>query len=485
MTFYLGIDIGTSAIKAILLDENQLQHGSVSIPLSVSRPHQCWSEQNPEAWWQGVDDAISTLAQQQPEKLAQLRGIGLAGQMHGLVALDADDQPLRDAILWNDTRASHEASHLDQTYPEFRAIGGNMVMAGFTAPKAVWMKRHEPDLFAQIKTILLPKDYIRFRLTGQKISDMSDASGTLWLDIAQRCWSDRLLTICDLKIDQMPRLVEGSDASANLSSTLTKRWGIKGQVIVAGGAGDNAAAAIGLGLQHPQERFVSLGTSGVVFNVTEQFSERADQAVHAFCHALPNTWHQMGVILSATDSLAWLTEVTAQSLDELLRQMKAKDELKTWPLFHPYLSGERTPHNNPDARGGFFGLSRSDDAGDLTRAVLQGVSFAIADAMAVLDKTGDTIDMIATGGGAKNDYWLRLIASVTNTPIAVPQSADIGSALGAGRLAMLADGHTIDQVCVKPQLSHRVMPDPILAEALHPARRRSQRLYAMMVAEEA
>jgi len=480
MAFYLGIDIGTSAIKAILLDAEQHQHGVVSVPLTVSRPHEGWSEQNPEDWWHGVDQAISTLAQDHPEKLAQLRGIGLAGQMHGLVALDSHDQPLRSAILWNDTRASHEASWLDQTYPEFRTIGGNMVMAGFTAPKAVWMARHEPNLFAEIKTILLPKDYIRFRLTGQKISDMSDASGTLWLDIAKRRWSEELLDRCGLTMDQMPQLVEGSDPSARLSPDLAKRWGIKGEVIIAGGAGDNAAAAIGLGLKHPQERFVSLGTSGVVFNVTNQFTERADKAVHAFCHALPKTWHQMGVILSATDSLTWLTEVTAQPLDDLLAQMKKADEHKTWPLFHPYLSGERTPHNNPEARGGFFGLSRADDGGDLARAVMQGVAFAIADAMAVLDDKGGSSDMIATGGGAKNDYWLRLIASVTNTPIAVPESADIGAALGAGRLAMLADGHALDVVCIKPPLSHRIMPDPALANAMKPARQQSQRLYALM-----
>ena len=218
----------------------------------------------------------------------------------------------------------------------------------------------------------------------------------------------------------------------------------------------------------------------MVFNVTDQFSERADKAVHAFCHALPKTWHQMGVILSATDSLAWLTGVTAQPLDALLAQMKKADEHKTWPLFHPYLSGERTPHNNPEARGGFFGLSRADDGGDLARAVMQGVAFAIADAMAVLDDKGGSSDMIATGGGAKNDYWLRLIASVTNTPIAVPQSADIGAALGAGRLAMLADSHALDAVCIKPPLSHRIMPDPALADAMKPARQQSQRLYAMM-----
>ena len=478
MSFYLGIDIGTSSIKVILLDADQHQHAVISKPLTVSRPAPGWSEQSPMAWWQGVDAAVTEMARQQPEKMSALRAIGLSGQMHGLVALDARDQPLRDAILWNDTRSSAEAAELQKSHPEFARIGGNLVMAGFTAPKAVWMARHEPERFANIKTILLPKDYVRFCLTGEKISDMSDASGTLWLDIAQRCWSEKLLDICGLRLDHMPKLVEGSQASAELKPELARKWGIAGPVVIAGGAGDNAAAAIGLGLTAPQQGFVSLGTSGVVFTVTKGFAESAEKAVHAFCHALPHSWHQMGVILSASDSLSWLSDITGQPVPDLLAQMKPEDSTKSWPLFHPYLSGERTPHNNPEAKGGFFGLSRRDDAGDLTRAVLQGVAFAMADAMAVLETSKDTAHhLIATGGGANNGYWLTLIASLTRYSIAVPENTNIGAAVGAARLAMLADGKPLAAVCTPPALSHIVQPNAELASALKPAHQLSQNLY--------
>ena len=256
MTYYLGIDIGTSSIKVVLLDAEQRQHGMASRPLSVSRPAPGWSEQAPASWWEAVDSAISELACQQPDKMAATRAIGLSGQMHGLVALDGQDRPLRDAILWNDSRAGAEASELQNRYPEFARIGGNLVMAGFTAAKAVWMARHEPELFDKIKTILLPKDYVRFCLTGKKISDMSDASGTLWLDIARRCWSEKLLDICGLGLLQMPALVEGSEVSAILLPELAQKWGMTSEVVIAGGAGDNAAAAIGLGLRNPADGFV-------------------------------------------------------------------------------------------------------------------------------------------------------------------------------------------------------------------------------------
>ena len=480
MAFYIGIDLGTSAIKVILLDEEQLEHAAISVPLDVLRPHAGWSEQTPDSWWQGVDSALDQLAQTYPEKMASLRAIGLSGQMHGLVALDKDDTVLRNAILWNDTRASAEAEALDNTEPAFRQIGGNMVMAGFTAPKAVWMAHHEADLFVRINTILLPKDYIRFCLSGEKISDMSDASGTSWLDIAERCWSEALLEACGLNIEQMPTLVEGSQVGGYLRPELCRKWGIAQQVVIAGGAGDNAAAAIGLGITQPEQSFVSLGTSGVVFSVTDSFVERADRAVHAFCHALPDSWHQMGVILSATDSLNWLSETLGQPVPELLAQMKPEDSAKSLPLFHPYLGGERTPHNNPDAKGGFFGLSRTDDAGDMARAVLQGVAFAIADARDVLDIAHKPASqMIATGGGANNAYWLTLLASLTNSPVSVPKHADTGAALGAARLGMMADGMQIEQVCYAAEMAQTIYPDAQLSEALSGAREKSRDLYQL------
>jgi len=480
MAFYLGIDIGTSAVKVVLLDDAQKEHAIAGRPLSVQRPAPGFSEQLADDWWYAVDAAVLEIAAKCPREIAAVRAIGLSGQMHGLVALDSQNTPLRPAILWNDTRASVEAAELAQAHPEFVSIGGNLVMAGFTAPKAVWMARHEPELFAKIQTILLPKDYLRFCLTGAMISDMSDASGTLWLDIARRRWSETLLGFCGVRRDQMPELVEGSAVSATLLPALAQKWGMSRQVVVAGGAGDNAAAAVGLGLSNIGEGFVSLGTSGVVFKITDGFAERADKAVHAFCHALPDCWHQMGVILSASDSLSWLCEVTGQKLEDLLAQMKPENSDKCWPLFHPYLSGERTPHNDASAKGGFFGLSRTDDAGDLTRAVMQGTAFAIADAMAVLDDAESQLTLIATGGGAKNDYWLRLIASLTGHKIAVPKNTDIGAALGAARLAMLADGLSLACVCTPPEIGYTIQPDAELAAKLEPAHRFSQQLYHLI-----
>ena len=481
MAFYIGIDLGTSAIKVILLDESQTEHAVISVPLTVLRPHAGWSEQNPADWWRGVEDALDQLASKHPEKMGSLRAIGLSGQMHGLVALDAQDAVLRNAILWNDTRASSQADTLDSLEPAFRKIGGNMVMAGFTAPKAVWMAHHESELFARIKTILLPKDYLRLCLSGEKISDMSDASGTLWLDIAQRRWSETLLAASGVDIGQMPALVEGCHIGGYLRSELAKKWGINQQVIIAGGGGDNAAAAIGLGIIRPEQSFVSLGTSGVVFLVTDRFIERADKAVHAFCHALPNCWHQMGVTLSATDSLNWLSELLDQPVPDLLAQMKLEDSTKALPIFHPYLSGERTPHNNPHARGGFFGLARTDNAGDMARAIVQGVAFAIADARDVLDCAKHLPDMmIATGGGARNTYWLELIASLTGCNVGVPHNADGGAALGAARLGMMADGMPVEAVCNAPEIVQIIYPNAQLAETLLPARQASQFLLNTM-----
>lgn len=475
---YIGIDLGTSAVKVLLVDEGGSPVASHSESLSVSRPQIGWSEQDPEAWWQATDTALCALAARVPDAMAGVRAVGLAGQMHGLVALDHDDRVLRPAILWNDTRCAAEAADLDRRVPAFRAIGGNAVMPGFTAPKAVWMAAHEPDLFAQIATILLPKDYLRLRLTGAKCAEMSDAAGTLWLDVAKRCWSEELLAASGLTLDQMPRLVEGSAVSASLHPALAARWGITTPPVVAGGAGDNAAAAIGLGMIAPGDGFVSLGTSGVVFTVTDAFAPAADSGAHAFCHAVPDTWHQMGVILAASDAVSWLCDVTNMAVEPLMQAAADTDPTAVTPLFHPYLSGERTPHNSADARGAFFDLARHHDAGDMARAVLQGVAFAIADALDVLRAAGAApTQLLATGGGAANRLWLRYVAAVTGCCIAVPAGAETGAALGAARLAMLADGGDLHSVCRPPEIADYVQPEPDLHRHLAPARAKSQALY--------
>lgn len=474
---YLGIDIGTSAVKAVLVNEGGTAIQSSTQKLAVQRPHPGWSEQDPQLWWQATDKAVKSLCLRYADQMQQVRGIGLSGQMHGLVALDKQGAVLRPAILWNDTRSAAEAQKLDQN-PAFRTISGNAVMPGFTAPKAVWSARHEPDIFAKTVKILLPKDYLRFVLTGEMVAEMSDAAGTLWLDVANRCWSENLLSACGLSLDHMPDLIEGSQISGYLKREIARSWGIQGQPFVAGGGGDNACAATGLGVVHPGDGFLSLGTSGVVFTVTDKFTPAAAQGAHTFCHALPDTWHQMGVILAASDCISWLCDVTGKSVDALMTEMADTDLADTLPLFHPYLSGERTPHNDAGAKGGFFGLQRHHHAGDMMRAVMQGVTFAIADAVDVLHEAGSTPDnLLVTGGGAKNQTWLNLIASLLQRPLYLPVDSDTGAALGAARLAIIAGGASVSSVCIKPEIRAEVQPDMAISDKLSCARTVSQTLY--------
>ena len=482
---YLGLDLGTSAVKALLADESGAAVGSQSVPLQVIRRQAGWSEQDPQSWWDATNRAVRSLGAKYPEQMRQVTAIGLAGQMHGLTALDANDAVLRPAILWNDTRSAPQATHLDTVHAAFRLIGGNAVMPGFTAPKAVWMAENEPELFQRLATVLLPKDYLRFQMTGEKVSDMSDAAGTLWLDVAERDWSDELLSICGLDRRSMPRLIEGSEVSGRLRAEIAHSWGMDGRPVVAGGGGDNAAAAVGLGIVTPGDSFLSLGTSGVVFTVTDHFAPATDRGAHAFCHALPGSWHQMGVILAASDCVSWLCEITGLTIDTLMEQMAQTDPAATDLMFHPYLSGERTPHNDADARGGFFGLARHHGPGDMARAVLQGVGFAIADATDVLKEAGARPErLMATGGGSNNQTWLSYIASLTGIPIDLPADGDFGAAFGAARLAMLADGADSADVCRKPDIKLTIEPDRELAKKLNPARDDWQQIYQLLSAQK-
>lgn len=458
---YLGIDIGTSSVKTVLFDRDQRLVGQASQHLSVSRPHPGWSEQDPEDWWKATEATIAALARE--HGLAGLRGIGLSGQMHGAVCLDDEDRVLRPAILWNDGRAMAECAEIEAACPRAREIAGNIAMPGFTAPKIAWMRRHEPGLYARIDAVLLPKDYVRLRLTGHHVSEMSDAAGTFWLDVAARDWSDDLLEATGLSRRHMPRLVEGSQPSGELLPDLAGRWGISGPVVVAGGAGDNAAAACGVGVVTPGSAFVSIGTSGVLFVSNARFSPNTAGAVHAFCHAIPQTWHQMGVILSASDSLEWLSRVTGRKAADLAAAV-GRVEAPSAITFLPYLSGERTPHNDAGARGAFTGLSQSDDARDLTQAVLEGVAYAFRDCQRVLNDAGtDFASALAVGGGARSDAWLRIIASVLDRPLEIAADSDIGAALGAARLAICAaEGADPAEICAAPEILRVIEPDPAL-----------------------
>jgi xylulokinase len=461
---YLGIDVGTSGVKLVLLDEADRIVAESSAPLGVQRPHPLWSEQQPDDWWRAVEEAVASLRADAPGELAALQAVGLSGQMHGATLLGADDRPLRPAILWNDGRSAAQCAALERAVPESRDITGNLAMPGFTAPKLLWVRDHEPDVFAATKRVLLPKDYVRLCMTGEHASDLSDASGTLWVDVAGRRWSQTMLEACDLGIDAMPSLHEGPDVTGRLRADVAQRWGCRRIPVVAGG-GDNAAGAVGAGVVEPGKAFLSLGTSGVYFVAGDAFRPDAARAVHAFCHALPGQWHQMSVLLSAASCLTWVTALThARDEAALLAEVEALDEPSSRLLFLPYLSGERTPHNDPTATGVFVGLDHESGRAQLGRAVLEGVAFAFADAERVLRDSGSQIhDVSVIGGGARSRLWGRILASALNRPLVYRHGGEVGPARGAARLARLGtSGASIADCCAEGPVEFVAEPDPKL-----------------------
>ena len=472
----IGLDLGTSSLKAILIDESQNVLAEHTVPLTVSRPHDGWSEQDPQSWCDAAVEALGALVTS--ADCSAVTGIGLSGHMHGATLIGADDKPLRPCMLWNDTRSFEEAAAMDAS-PQFRELTGNIVFPGFTAPKVDWVRRNEPDVFEKTRKILLPKDYLRLFLTGEHVSEMSDAAGTSWLDTGARDWSDDLLAACDLSRDQMPGLCEGSEASGVLRADLAGELGLP-QAVVAGGAGDNAAAAIGAGVVADGTAFLSLGTSGVLFAANAGYRSDPATAVHTFCHAVPETWHQMGVILAATDALEWLSRLTGQSAAELtagLGDVTAPGKT----LFLPYLGGERTPHNDAQVRGQFLHLDHATDAKEAARAVLQGVSFAFADCQDALAATGTEITRaLALGGGAKSDHWVSMLASTLGISLDVPQDGDFGAALGAARLGQMAATGAGAEIATQPPIAKTVHPNTDLKDALATAHARYKKAYSTL-----
>ncbi len=460
---YLGIDLGTSQVKLVLLATDGRIVASAGVKLAVLRPAPGWSEQDPAAWWAATTEAVQELKAKSPQLWAEVRAIGLSGQMHGAVLLAESGEPLRPAILWNDTRSATECVALTAALPSLAQIAGNLAMPGFTAPKLAWVRAHEPELFARIAKVLLPKDYLRYRMTGNFVSEMSDAAGTLWLDVARRDWSDALLAATGLARSHMPSLVEGSASTGRISPELAAAWGLKPAVIVAGGGGDNAASAVGIGAVQPGQGFISLGTSGVMFIVNDRFRPNPASAVHAFCHALPARWHQMTVMLSAASCLGWVTRlVGAENEISLLARMQTLThaEQAASPLFLPYLSGERTPHNDARARGVFFGMDHDTDARSLCYAVLEGVAFGMRDGLDALRAAGTEVGPLAlVGGGSRSPFWAQLHADVLGIEVFTLEGGETGGALGAARLAWLADGGDEARVCQMPPVRQRYTPD--------------------------
>jgi xylulokinase len=450
----VGLDVGTTGLKAVAIDEdgNVLAKVEESYPLAT--PHLGWAEQNPEDWWHAAERALAALG-------GAPRAIGLSGQMHGLVVLDADNEVLRPAILWNDQRTAAECAEIEERVGLDRliALTGNRALTGFTAPKLLWLRTHEPQVYERIAHVLLPKDYVRLRLTGKHAIDFADASGTLLFDVAQRRWSDEVCRLLDIPREWLPPAYESTEI---------------------GGAGDQAAGALGVGITGPGPISVVLGTSGVVFAALDEFAADPLARAHVFCHAVPNTWHAMGVMLSAAGSLRWLRDVVGGDYAVLT------EEAAGWPpgteglLFAPYLTGERTPHADPDVRAAFQGLSLGHDRGALVRAVLEGVAYGLRDSLELLRDLGVEARVgRASGGGARSELWLRIVASVLGLPLeltAVEEGAAYGAALLAGiRAGVWRNADEAVAACVRVRTT--VEPDAAWQRAYEDGYGRFRSLY--------
>jgi len=473
---WLGLDIGTSAVKAVVVDLDGKVVADAAARLPISRPRPAWSEQHPDDWWQAATSAVKRLPS---DARAVVRAVGLAGQMHGAVLLDDADRALRPAILWNDGRSAIECHELELREPRTREITANAAMPGFTAPKLLWVRKHEPGIFNATAKVLLPKDYVRLRMTGDHASDMSDSSGTLWLDPSARRWSSVMLAACHLDEGQMPRLYEGSEPTGVLRAEVAAEWGME-RVPVAAGGGDNSAGAIGSGVVAAGQAFLSVGTSGVLFVATDRLLPAPDRGAHAFCHALPGRWHQMAVMLSAASALDWAVSFAGyRDVGTALAAVHEKTPFARPEVFLPYLSGERTPHNDADARGALVGLDHDSGPGDLIMAVLEGVAYGFADGLAVLEAAGTPVlDITVIGGASQSRLWGRVLAAALQRPLHYRSEAHLGPAYGAARLARLSEGHeAAEVVCSMPPISHVVEPEKALVDDASSKLQRFRALY--------
>lgn len=476
---FLGIDLGTSGVKAVLMDDEQTVVGQSSQPLSISNPKPLWSEQNPEDWWQATEKAILQLKNDYATYFSAIKAIGLSGQQHGATFLDNHHQVIRPAILWNDGRAKEECEQINTQIPQAETITGNCIMPGFTAPKALWLSHHEPEQFKRIAKVLLPKDYLRLKITGNYATDVSDAAGTVWLNTQKRQWSSDMLAACHLNETHMPKLFEGPEVTGTVLPDVALKWGIDKSTVVIAGAGDNPASAISLNVIQSGHAFLSLGTSGVYFVATDQYQANPKDGLHTFCHCLPNRWHHMSVHLSAANCLTWFANLVQEKGIDSLLNAAAQTPPTDAPIFLPYLSGERTPHNNPYAQGVFFGMTHNTHRANMMRAVMEGVAFAFADGQDAITHSNITINEVSVvGGGAKNHAWGAILASVLNRPLIYRQSRDVGAALGAARLAWLAAHKThLADAFINQPIENIIEPDISLVDCYAEKRFKFRKLY--------
>ena len=435
---YLGIDIGTSSVKSVLVDDADRVVQAADAPLPISRPRPLWSEQDPLDWWHAVVATLDSLATSEPRAMESVRGIGLSGQMLGVALLDASDAPIRPALLWNDGRASAECAELEERFAAWADIVGCRAMPGFSAPKLLWLARHEPAALVRTRKVLLTKDYVRLCLTGEAASDRADASATLLMDTARGDWHDGIVTACGIKRAQLPRLVESAEVSGGLRAEHAARWHLPVGTPVVGGGGDNMCAGVGVGAVEAGAAYVSLGTSGVYFVANDLFVPARGQGMHTHRHAVPGLFAQHAVVLSAGAALAWVAElVRAPDVARLVAEVEAADlSPDATPVFTPYLSGERTPHDDPALTASFSRLTHSTGTLHLVQAVMEGVALAVRDGHDALTGSGAEIDdIVLTGGGARSPLWARLVAAALDKPLLLPDGARVGPALGAARLA--------------------------------------------------
>ncbi|OGO76934.1 MAG: xylulokinase [Clostridiales bacterium GWB2_37_7] len=452
---FLGIDLGTSSIKIIIMNTFGEVVGSVSKDLDISYPKINWAEQNPEEWWMATKEGIKELLASVSHEYKEISGIGLSGQMHGLVLLDKDYNVLRSAILWCDQRTQEECDYLNNIIgkEKLSAYTGNMALTGFTLPKALWVKKHEPVIFDKIAYMLLPKDYIRFKLTGEMATDASDASGTLMYDVKKRNWSREFIELLQIKEETLPKVYESWEVTGKVEKDVAEYTGLSESTVVVGGAGDQAAGAVGTGTVNSGILSVALGTSGVVFAASDKYEVDDKNRLHSFCHA-NGKWHQMGVMLSAASSLKWWVEDINENLDEsaydkLLEKASESTVGSNGIIFLPYLMGERTPHNDPNAKGVIYGLNITHKRGDITRAILEGVCYGLRDSLEILKSLSVPIEEVrVSGGGSKSPLWRQILSDIFNLKVKVINSKE-GPAYGAAILAAVGCGlfGTVDEAC--------------------------------------
>jgi len=477
---YLGIDIGTSSVKAVVVDGEQQILATAAAPLAVSRPKELWSEQNPDDWWAAVEQAIGELRHKAGTAWREIKAIGLSGQMHGAVLLDEAGQAVRPAILHNDGRSHAEAAELNAKLPQIGSIAGVPAMPGFAAPKLLWIARYEPDAIGRAQHVLLPKDYVRFRMTCGFATDMCDASGALLLDVGKREWSPEIAAAVGLPLAMLPTALEGSAVSGLLQGEVAKAWDLPPGIIVATGAGDAAAGAVASGAVNEGDAFISLGTATQYFVARESYHPAPEHMIHSFCHALPGRWFQMAALLNGAGALAWAAGLMGRSdIGQLLADTEHAFAGPSPVLFLPYLSGERTPHNKPQAKGVLFGLTPATTPEQVAQGVLEGVALSLADAQGYLAATGPLPERIAVnGGGSKSRFWMKILASALNRTVLLQEGSEAGPAFGAARLARLAaTGEDFTAVCSKPAIAAEIAPDATLVKAYAERLTRFRALY--------